>query len=129
MQRVRHDWTTEQQQKANIVGENININSRGRNWKVGNVSKIVLNILKNCISFPAVWSDYCCCSIMSLWNPMDCSMLDFPVLHCVLEFVQTHVHWISDAMQPSHPVLSLLLLISIFPSIRVFSNESNLHFG
>ena len=38
------------------------------------------------------------------------------------EFTQTHVHWISDAIQPSH--LPFLLLPSIFPSIRVFSNES-----
>ena len=37
---------------------------------------------------------------------------------------QTQVHWISDAIQPSHPLLSHFLLPSIFPSIRVFSNES-----
>ena len=40
------------------------------------------------------------------------------------EFTQTHVHWISDAIQPSH--LPFLLLPSIFPRIRVFSNESTL---
>ena len=40
---------------------------------------------------------------------------------------ETHVHWVSDAIQPSHPLSSLLLLPSIFPSIRVFSNESALH--
>ena len=38
----------------------------------------------------------------------------------------THVHWVSDTIHPSHPLLSLLLLPSIFPSIRVFSNESAL---
>ena len=38
-----------------------------------------------------------------------------------LKLTQTHVHWVSDAIQPSHP---LLPLPSIFPSIRVFSNES-----
>ena len=43
------------------------------------------------------------------------------------EFTQTHVYQVSDAIQPSHPLLSLLLLPSIFPSIRVFSNESVLH--
>ena len=47
----------------------------------------------------------------------------FPVLHHLLEFAQIHVHWISDAIQPSHP---LLLLPSIFPSTRVFSNEEPL---
>ena len=37
---------------------------------------------------------------------MNCSMLGFPVLHCLLEFAQTHVHWIGDATQPSHPLSS-----------------------
>ena len=55
---------------------------------------------------------------------MHCSMPGFPVLHCLLEFAETHVLWVSDAIQPSHPLSPLLLLPSIFPSIRVFSNES-----
>jgi len=42
------------------------------------------------------------------------------------EFTQTHVYQVSDAIQPSHPLLSLLLLPSVFPSIRIFSNESAL---
>ena len=36
---------------------------------------------------------------------MDCSMPGFPVLHCLLEFAQTHIHWVNDAIQPSHPLL------------------------
>ena len=47
-----------------------------------------------------------------------------PVHHHLLELTQTHVHRVGDAIQPSHPLSSLLLLPSIFPSIRVFSNES-----
>ena len=43
----------------------------------------------------------------TLWDPMDCSTLGFPVLHNLLEFAQTHVHWISDAIQPPHPQSSL----------------------
>ena len=39
-------------------------------------------------------------------NPMDCSMPGFPVRHELLEIVQTHVHWISDAIQLSHPLSS-----------------------
>ena len=54
---------------------------------------------------------------------MNCSTPGFPVLHYVHEFTQTLVHWVGDAVQPSHPLLPLLLLPSIFPSIRVFSNE------
>ena len=46
------------------------------------------------------------------------------VLHCFPHFAQTHVHWVSEAIQPPHSLLSLLLLPSIFPIIKVFSNES-----
>ena len=52
-------------------------------------------------------------------------MPDFPVHHQLPEFTQTHVHRVSDAIQPSHHLtLTLLLPPSIFPSIRVFSDES-----
>ena len=56
---------------------------------------------------------------------MDCSAPGFPVHHYLPEFAQTHVRWISDAIQPSHP-LSPPSPPAIFPSIRVFSNESAL---
>ena len=35
---------------------------------------------------------------------MDCSMPTFPVLRCLLEFAQTHVHWVGDAIHTSHPL-------------------------
>ena len=54
---------------------------------------------------------------------MNRSMPGLPVYYQLLEFTETHVHWISDAIQPSYPLL-LLLLPLIFPSIKVFSNES-----
>ena len=60
-------------------------------------------------------------SPVQLCNPMDCSMPGFPVHHWLPELTQTHVHQVSDA------ILCLLLPPSIFPSIRVFSNESVLH--
>ena len=67
-------------------------------------------------------------SLSCIWlcDPKDCSMPGSPVLHYFLEFVQTHVHWISDAI---HLILCcpLFLLPSIFPSIRIFYNESALH--
>ena len=43
------------------------------------------------------------------------------------EFTQTPVHWVGDVIQPSHPLSSPYLPSSVFPSIRVFSNESALH--
>ena len=55
---------------------------------------------------------------------MDCSTPGFPVHHQPPEFSQIHVHGVSDAIQPSHPLSSPILLSSIFPSIMAFSNES-----
>ena len=57
---------------------------------------------------------------------MNHSMPGLPVHHQLPEFTQSHVHQVSDEIQPSHPLLSLLLLLPIPPSIRVFSNESTL---
>ena len=45
-------------------------------------------------------------SCPTLCDPMDCSMLGLPVYHPLPEFPQTHVHWVDDAIQPSHPLLS-----------------------
>ena len=60
---------------------------------------------------------------LTLCNPMDCSTPGFLVHHQLSKPTQTHVHHVGDAIQPSHPLCPLLLLPSIFPSIRVFSNE------
>ena len=43
---------------------------------------------------------------LTLCNPISCSMLGIPVHHHLLEFTQTHVRWVGDAIQPSHPLLS-----------------------
>ena len=59
----------------------------------------------------------------TLCDPLDCSTPGFPVLHHLPELAQTHVHWPSNHLVLCH---SLFLLPSIFPSIRVFSNESAL---
>ena len=66
-------------------------------------------------------------SCLTLCDPIECSMPGFPVHHQLQEFDQTHVHRVDDAIQPSHALLSLLLLPSIFPCIRLFSNKSALH--
>ena len=59
-----------------------------------------------------------------LCNPMNHSTPGLPVHHQLPEFTQTHVHWVGDAIQPSHPLSSPSLLPPMPPSIRVFSNES-----
>ena len=60
-------------------------------------------------------------SCPTLCDPMDCSMPGLLVhqLHQIPEFTETHVHWVSDAIQPSHCCCPLLLPPSIFPRIRV----------
>ena len=60
---------------------------------------------------PAFPSHLCCrCSVTKLCptlrDPMDCRTPGFPVPHHLLAFVQVHVHWIRDAIQPSHPLSS-----------------------
>ena len=57
---------------------------------------------------------------------MNCSKPGLPVHHQLLEFTQTHVHWVGDTIQPSHPLSSPSPPALKFPSIRVFSNESAL---
>ena len=53
---------------------------------------------------------FCCCSVtqwcLTLCGPVDCNTSGFPVLHHLPEFAQTHVHWVGDAIQPSHPLSS-----------------------
>ena len=78
------------------------------------------------------WSCICCCCsvtqlCMTLCNPMLCSILGFPVLHHLLEFSQTHLHWVGDAIQPSHPLSFPSPPAFNLSQLRAFSNESVLH--
>ena len=76
--------------------------------------------------YPSVQFSSVAQSCPTLCDPMNCSTPGLPVHHQLLGFAQTHVHQVSDAIQPSHPLWPLLLLPTIPPSIRVFSNESTL---
>ena len=58
-------------------------------------------------------------SCLTLWDPMNCSMPGLPVHHQLLEFTQTRVHWVGDAIQPSHPLLS--------PSAPTFNPHKCVH--
>ena len=66
-------------------------------------------------------------SCLTLCDPMNCSTPGLPVHHQLPEFTQIHVYWVSDAIQAFLLCCPLLHLPSIFPSIRVFSNESAFH--
>ena len=72
---------------------------------------------------PSQYSSVQLLRCVQLCDPMDCSTPVLPVHHQHPEFTQTHVHWVSDGIQPSHPLLSPSPPTFIFPSIRVFSNE------
>ena len=66
----------------------------------------------------------------TLCDPIDCSTPGLPVHHQLLEFTQTQVHGVSDAIQPSHPLSSpspLAFKHLSFPASESFSNESSLH--
>ena len=66
-------------------------------------------------------------SCPTLCDPMDYSTPGFPVHHQLPELTQTHVHRVSDAIQPSYPLSSSSPPALNLPSIRVFSKESVLH--
>ena len=61
-----------------------------------------------CVYVKGFCATACCCSVVkscpALCYPMDHSMLGFRVFYHLLEFAQTHVHWVSDATQPFHPL-------------------------
>ena len=66
----------------------------------------------------------CCYSVAqlcpTLCDPMDCSTPGFPVLHHLLEFAHTHLHWVCDAIQSTHPLSTPLLLPISFPASEAF---------
>ena len=83
-QRVRHTWATELNLDNNVF------------------HSISETVSKNNEKFA------CCCSVgqscPTLCDPMDCSTPGFLVHHQLPEFTQTHVHWVGDVIQPSHPL-------------------------
>ena len=77
--------------------------------------------MKNDVQFSSVAQ-----SCPTLCDPMNRSTPGLRVHHQLPEFTQTHVHWVSDAIQPSHPLSSPCPPASHPPSITIFSNESTL---
>ena len=117
-------------------------NSPGKITGVGSHS--LLQGIEPGLQSPALQEDFLLSEL--LWKPFHCVFIyysvaqscltlcvcstpGFPVLHYLLKFAHTYVHWVGDAIQPFHPLsppLSPLCLVLplIFPSIRVFSSES-----
>ena len=73
----------------------------------------------------------CCCSVTKSCptpcDPIDCSRPDFPVLHYLLEFAQTHVHWVCDAIQPSHPLSPSSPALNLSQHQSLFQWVGSLH--
>ena len=67
---------------------------------------------------------FSCLVVSDSLRPRDCSMPGFPVYHQLPELAQAHVHWVGDAIQPSHPLSSASPPAFNLPSIRIFSSES-----
>ena len=109
-------WKTQQwpQEKVNFIPNP----KKGNAKECSNYHTIVL------ISHASKFSSVAQSSLI-LYSPMNCSTPGFPVHHQLLESTQTHVHQVGDAI-PHLILCHPLLLPSIFPSIRVFSNESAL---
>ena len=78
------------------------------------------------LSHPAQFSSVAQ-SCPTLCNPMNRSTPGLPVHHQLPEFTQTHVHWVGNAIQPSHPLSSPSPPAHNPSSIMVFSNVSTLH--
>ena len=108
------------------INENLNLNPR-LNW-IQNKAAWLVHQHNQCFlhlrEFQSVSSVAQLCP--TLCDPMNCCTPGLPVHHQLLEFTQTHVHRVGDAIQPSHPLSSPSPPAPIPPSIRVFSNELNL---
>ena len=66
-------------------------------------------------------------SRLTLCNTMDCSTPGFPVLHNLLQFAQTHVHWMGDAIQASHPVSFPSPVFNLCQHLGLFQWGSSSH--
>ena len=84
--------------------------------------QVLYQLTLNSVQFSS-FQLFSCVQLSVTWW-INCRTPGLLVHYQLPELTQTHVHWVGDAIQPFHPLSSLLFLPSIFPSIRVFSNES-----
>ena len=130
LQRLRHDWATEQQQHVHWVSDAIQ-----PSHPLWVSSPLAHNLIcradiENRREHSG--SKGCCCSVTqlcpTLCDPMDCGTSGFPVFHYFLEFSQIYVHWVSDAIQWYHLLLSPSLpAFNIFQHQGLFQSVSSLH--
>ena len=71
---------------------------------------------------------YCCSvtkSCLTLCDPMDCNTPGFPVIHYLPKLAQTHIHWVGDAIQQSHPVAPFFFCLQSFWASGSFLEMAN----
>ena len=81
---------------------NISSQKKIHRWKITTILLIINDNSLLTTQFSSITQSH-----PTLWDPMDCSTLDFRIHHQLLELIQTHVYWISDAIQQSYSLLSL----------------------
>ena len=81
------------------------------------------NVIKNMYCLELFSYSVC----MTLCNPINCSIPGFPVLHHLPELAQTHVCWVGDAIQPSHPLLSPSPAFNLSQHQGLFQRVGSLH--
>ena len=120
---------------AGDAGDAVSVLVSGRSPGGGNDNPLQYSCLENSVDRRAWWATVhgvtnqfssVTQSCPTLCDPMNRSTPGLPVHHQFLQYTQTHVHRVSDAIQPSHPLPSPSPPAPIPPSIRVFSNESTL---
>ena len=111
-------------------GNHVKKKKKGQIWRISENEMVSLCFFPRCRALYPVRSSVQFSSVaqscLTLCDPMNCSTPGHPVHHQLMEFTQTLIHRVDDAIQPSHPLSSPALLPPIPPSIRVFSNESTL---
>ena len=124
---VGSTWCSEEDPLKNIqLSLLVFYAKRFKTW--GNIRKPsrskmkVLTVVKAPHQFSSV--DQLC---LTLGNPMECSTAGLPVLHHLPELAQTHVHWVGDAMQPSHPLSSPSPTFSLSQHQGLFQWVSSSH--
>ena len=98
-----------------MSGENI-LQELGESKDISDEEELREFIASNCVlvvvqTLSCVW----------ICDPIECSTPVFPVLYYLSEFAQTHVHWVSDAIQPFHPVIPFSICPQSFPASGSFS--------
>ena len=100
-QKVRHDWATNSFTSVSIIHSSNIMQGLYLSWRW-----ISLNFFPGKATTCSVQFSSVAQSCPTLCDPMNHSTPGLPVHHQLLEFTQTHVHWVSDAIQPSHPLSS-----------------------